>query len=345
LALAVLSACGAGSQDRAPSSLASDGVTLKVLSYNAYLIGADPNGKPSLDGRLELLPDALAATGADVILMQEVWSASQRAKLAKAMESRGYAGAARETPSLWPPYFYGNGLFVFVKAPLAIDGETAMMRFPQDALLNLDTYTTKGAIRVKVQVPGAGAVDVVAAHTSYLPWRDEQNDYDRSMEPKLFRQVRAVTDFAAQGTSRVKIVAGDFNTDPREWRKATKSFDETTPSGVFKALVDGGGLTDAMTAVPSPTCGGACATWDNSRNALIRQGLFDGVPGDTTEPDARLDWVLAQGEGVTVASTAMVLDEERDVKVKGEGDATSVQRLPLSDHFGVLAELVLPAAQ
>lgn len=338
LALALaLSACGAQTPDA--SRLASDGVKLKVLSLNAFLLDADANGKPSLAQRLALLPDAIAATGADVVVLQEVWSVQNRTKLAELMAQKGYAVQMKETPSILPPYHYGNGLQIYVKAPLQFASEPKMSRFT--TLINFDNFTTKGTLQSVVAVPGFGNVDVFGAHTSFLPFKSETHDFDLTQEPKLLAQTQHILAQMDAGASAVRILGMDFNTHPYKWDAATRSWQEGVKSKPYGLLTDEGGLKDAMAEAADVACGAACWSWDGLRNGLIKQGMFGGVPGDTTDPLERIDYVLYSGAAKAV-SARLALEDEHDVTVQTDGVPVT-KALPLSDHFGVLTELVLGA--
>lgn len=326
LLFAYVAATGCGPGRSSSSLLDESEKTLKVLTYNTYQLTADPNGKPTLDARRALLADALAATDADVLILQELWSTAARDDLANQLASRGYLGSAKERKSIIPP-FYGNGLYVFVKASLGRPGPAKMTIFKGADMINLDWFTNKGAIKVRVDAPGLGPVDVVAAHSSYLAFDQEAQDFDRANEPKLLNQIRTVGSLMNDDPAPIQILGADLNTHPTVWRPEAKAFDPTEKSGVYKILTEDLGLTDAAAQSGCEPC----YTWDNDRNELIRQGLFG---GNKAEPNERIDYVLFRGPGVTAESTVLALEANH---VFGTGN--QAKELPLSDHFAVLTTL------
>lgn len=324
--LLALAAAGCG-PDRSASSLMDESEkTFKVLTYNAYQLTADPNGKPTLDARRALLADALAATGADVLILQELWSTATRDDLAGQLAARGYAGSAKERKSVFPP-FYGNGLYVFVKSTLGRPSPAEMTIFKAADMINLDWFTNKGAIKVRLDAAGFGPVDVVAAHTSYLAFDQDAQDFDRESEPKLLNQIRTIGALMNADPAPVQILGADLNTHPTAWRPEAKAFDPAEKSGVYKILTEELGLADAA----AETGCEPCYTWDNDRNELIRQGLFG---GNKAEPNERIDYVLFRGDGVTAENTVLALEDNH---VFGAGD--QAKELPLSDHFAVMTTL------
>ncbi len=319
-------ACGS---DRVASSLAGEGEAkeLKVLTYNTYQLTADPNGKPTLDARRALLADALAATGADVLILQELWSTVARADLTSRLAALGYVGSAKEKKTLFPPYFYGNGLYVFVKSSLGSVAPAEMTIFASADMINFDFFTNKGAIKVRVDSPDLGPIDFVAAHSSYLAFDQDEQDFDRANEPKLLNQIRAIGELMNASPAPLQVLGADLNTHPTVWHPETKAFDPTEKSGVYKILTEELGLSDAA----AETGCEPCYTWDNDNNELIRQGLFG---GDKAEPNERIDYVMYRGAGVSAESTVLAL---LDNHVFGTGE--QAKELPLSDHFAVMTTL------
>jgi endonuclease/exonuclease/phosphatase family metal-dependent hydrolase len=334
LAYTVSVACSPASAARL-SGDTTTAKTLRVLSYNAYLLEADANGGATLKQRLAKLPQALADTGADVIIMQEVWGIKNRSQLAEAMQALGYAGQAKETPSLWPPYHYGNGLYIFVKAPLTFVGQPVAKQFPATSMLNFDGFTTKGVVVTKVAVPDVGNVSVAAAHTGYLPFDKDKHEFDLTQEDKLMTQVKTITDAVAAADTDVKILGIDVNTPPQHWDGTALAYDMTRQTKPYAAFL-AAGLTDAMGSAESVTCG-ECSTWDNDRNAFIKAGHFAGTPGVDTDPNERIDYVFFSGSGVKATTASLALEAEHEFVVDGV-----IKQLPLADHYGVFTELSLP---
>jgi endonuclease/exonuclease/phosphatase family metal-dependent hydrolase len=93
------------------------------------------------------------------------------------------------------------------------------------------------------------------------------------------------------------------------------------PGSPEVAVLEKAGFVDAFAAAGR----GPAATWDPARNPLIREQRADG-DGPGPRRAARLDYIFVRG-GIRVASAEVVLD--------------TVGR-DLSDHFGVLARIILP---
>lgn len=328
-ALIVTAACG---PDHRASSLKEDEAppSFKVLTYNTYQLTADPNGSPTLNARRALLADALAATDADVLILQELWPSAARDELTLALADRGYAGSSKERRTLIPPYFYGNGLYVYVKKSLGAVSPATMTVFAFNDMINFDYATNKGAIKVRVDSPDFGAIDVVAAHTSYLAF--DGVDYDYARETKLLNQIRTIGVLMNDAPAPLQILGADVNTNPKRWNKDLKDFDPEEKSGVYKILTEDLGLTDTM--AEGAACD-PCFTWDNENNQLIRQGIFG---GSKAEPSQRLDYMLYRGSGVKVTSSQLAMEDEHPFTQGGQ----PVQ-LPLSDHFAVLTTLTKTA--
>ena len=72
---------------------------LRVLSYNSFYLPADDVSSATAQQRLYFLPETLAQTGADIVILQEVWTPDAQQTLATGMQSRGYQTFIHENKS------------------------------------------------------------------------------------------------------------------------------------------------------------------------------------------------------------------------------------------------------
>jgi endonuclease/exonuclease/phosphatase family metal-dependent hydrolase len=265
-----------------------------------------------------------------------VWGRRDRNTLVKAMSERGYVEAQRESRSWWPPYFLGNGLLILVRNGIAIIGKPQFEAF--DEVIGNDRFTNKGVLKVTVDVPRVGAIDLVTAHTSYLPFDLKQNDFDFAKQATMLGQMRQISAVVKAGTSPYKIFAGDINTHSHVWDSGSGRFDPSRNTPEYRELTQTLGMKDSFD-LAKPSCLPSCFTWDNERNEQIKRSVR--VSGGTEisgyAPSSRIDYILVTGEDVQGVRSGMALDETFEIKVDGK-----METLHLSDHFGWLTELSFP---
>jgi len=309
-------------------------VNLKVLSYNAYMLPADNLALATSDQRLYYLPDALARTGADIIILQEIWTDKAQQSLMTAMQSKGYQGYLLDSKSLVPPFFLGNGLMIFAKNNIRAAGQPEFMGWRESA--GFDRAAKKGSLRVPFELQGIGRVEVYSAHTSFLPWDANNHDYNYTEKDILLSQIQQLTEWARQSTANVKILGADLNTAPFVWDRAMGGFDSSRANGFYERVRQ---VFDDPFAHVRPECAFTCDTWDNQNNALIANGLFGSRNGSlySPEPNARYDYVMFSGAGTRVIKTGTAMHETYNLTYNSKQIAA-----PLSDHFGIITELAVP---
>ena len=309
-------------------------MNLKVLSYNTYLLPADNLALATSDQRLYYLPDALARTNADIIILQEVWTDKAQQSLKTAMQTRGYQGYLLDSKSLVPPFFLGSGLMIFAKNSIRAAGQPEFLAWRENA--GFDRAAKKGALRVPFELQGIGRVEIYNAHTSFLPWDANNHDYNYAEKDILLSQIQQLSDWARLSRANVKILGADLNTAPFVWDRAMGGFDSSRPNGFYDRIRQ---VFDDPFAHIRPECPFTCDTWDNQNNALIANGLFGSREGSLydPEPNARYDYVMFSGAGTRVIKTGTAMHETYNLTYNNKQIAA-----PLSDHFGIITELAIP---
>lgn len=186
LALAALAACAAllGEQRPARADAADAGFALHVVTHNVWVDNADPAGTA----------EALAATGADVLLLQEV-----------------DGSFARQLPMLRRLYPYSNACKT--RCSLAI-----LSRYPIDRVRYRFRDASgraigPGLIQTRIHLPGGIVAPLVTIH---LP---------RGRAPAAdARARRGLAAVLAQVDPGSLIVAGDFNLVP--WSARLRALDD-----------------------------------------------------------------------------------------------------------------------
>lgn len=310
-------------------------MNLKVLSYNTFLLPADNVALATSDQRTYFLPDAMARTGADIIILQEVWTEKSQKDLMSSMQTKGYRGYQLESKSLTPPFFLGNGLMIFAKNNLRVAGQPEFQAWQQNA--GFDKYAKKGILRVPFEVNGIGRVEVYNAHTSFLPWDGRNHDYNYAEKDILLAQIRQLTEWARLSKANLKILGADLNTAPFVWDRAMGGFDSSRANGFYDRIRQ---VFDDPFAHVRPECAFTCDTWDNDNNKLLAHGLFGGSAGGSIydpEPNARYDYVMFAGPGTKVIKTGTAMHENYNLVYNNKQLVA-----PLSDHYGILTELAVP---
>ncbi len=288
---------------------------LRAVTFNAWALPV-PIPSQQKRRRLNRLPGALAALGADVIVIQELFDVRARRRLLREL-CPPYAAApdamrTRRILGLVPSDVTG-GLLVLSRLPIV------RSRFIPHSLgpgTKVDERLgRKGTMIVHVESP-IGRVIVLAVHL-YAGTRPEDA---RVRSAQLTRLLGALD---AEADRDPVVLAGDINASP------TVGFPEPpgprNPLRPEYAALEKAGFFDTMQ--PNSTPPARCATWVPSRNR------YAALPYQETKTDERYDYVLVRpGCAHTWAVRAA-----RTVFERAETQ--------LSDHLGVLAELELVARQ
>jgi len=329
----------------------SKSVRVRIATMNLFLQRSDKNAAASADARLHAFPKALAATHADIIFVQELWSADDRAFFEAAMTSLGYRVVSKDDSSLKRTIatmagysgLYSNGLAIFVRLQFAeILGPPRFVEFSDT--LNYDNYAHKGVLSTTIRVPGLGTIDLVTTQTSYRNFDRKTGDFTPDGRQVLDDQIRTILTAMDAGTGTLKIFGGDLNTHPFAWQAAKQQFSSSIHSEVYQILLTEGHLADAIELAKTP-CWPRCATWSNTKNTQIKRGLkVSGGPDISGyAPDSQIDYVMLKpASRLQSAHSQMILTQPMSLEMQDDNHgAAPPEMLHLSDHFGWLVELEL----
>ena len=256
---------------------------------------------PHVPARAAHLAEALRGVDADIVLLQEL--VPQRVKVRLAAELRALyphgAGIAEDSR------FYGTGLLTLSRHPMEQARCTPFAR----QTLEEGLFGPRGMLACTVQTPGLGRVRVFNLHaTAGGAYRRKRR---LGAADRRSAQVAEAIEAAGAAFDGTVVLAGDFNCDPDA---------DPTAGG----LLQGAGFEDVAAGLPDEAR--PQGTWDPA-NPLNRSRAGG--------PARRVDHIFVRPGGdrhIAVDSVRIVLDEPV-VPVSG-GEA-----LPVSDHYGLLAQL------
>lgn len=336
---------------------------LSVLTWNVALLDAAIFGfipyvsSPNLDQRRRVLPGLAFETGADVILLQELWVAEDVEAFERRARGAGYVGFSHDRGS-------GNdGLIVFVRSDVIAGGTTATVDFsPYASQVGTEYFPGPGIARGWMSVnfvhAGIGPVTVFNTHMQAFP----ENWLGRVKQAReLGIEMRA----AKEENNSFVLVGGDFNSGPyyknAEWTSPDAStIDRWFHNAIaWPTLLAYGELVDAAImgrsaedAIADVTLGDTVR--NDSTKALdipgAEQGWCERTPATTftatdcnklyfqqyagTEAPARLDHIFVNDEDgrvVVEGSTLMFTDKQEF------GDLV----VEPSDHYGVRVDMLV----
>jgi endonuclease/exonuclease/phosphatase family metal-dependent hydrolase len=284
---------------------------LRLLTFNAWLLRLFrvPVAR-DLPARLARLPEAAAATGADVVALQEVWPPRVAAWLARRLQALGYphlaAGAGRTRFRV-----LGDGLMIASRHPLSAAGR---LRFSRSSVW-YEALIGKGALAADVVLPGGEALRLVTAHLGVVRYDTGRGAYredDARTRRGQVEELAAWMDGLNHGPRHL-VLAGDLNVAEH----FSGGGGEATPPSDYAHFRTRLLLADAYRE-HHPAADGF--TFDPARNAHAGRGHLRATPG------RRIDYVLYRGgTGLRSHAASIVLQESP----------------PLSDHYGLLVEFEL----
>ena len=256
---------------------------------------------PHVPARAAHLAEALRGMDADIVLLQEL--VPQRVKVKLSAELRALyphrAGVAEDTR------FYGTGLLTLSRHPME---QARCTPFAQQTLEE-GLFGPRGMLACTVRTPGLGPVRVINLHaTAGGAYRRKRRG---GAADRRSAQVAEAIEAAGAAFDGTVVLAGDFNCDPAA---------DPTAGG----LLQGAGFEDVAAGLPDEAR--PQGTWDPA-NPLNRSRAAG--------PARRVDHIFVRPGGdrrIAVDSVRIVLDEPA---VPVPGGAV----LPVSDHYGLLAEL------
>ncbi len=281
---------------------------LRILTFNTGLTEIRLFGAalyedvPHVVARAAHLAPALRGVEADIVLLQEL--VPQRVKVRLAVELRDLyphsAGIAEDSR------FYGTGLLTLSRQPMT---DASCTSFAQQTLEE-GLFGPRGMLACTVQTSGFGPVRVFNLHaTAGGAYRRRRR---RGAHDRRRAQIEQSIEAAGAPFDGTVVLAGDFNCDPAA---------DPTTDGLLQAA----GFADVAAGLPGDTR--PQGTWDPA-NPLNRSRRVAGLA-------RRVDHTFLRsggGQEVTVRTVRIVLDEPAVPRPDGEP-------LPVSDHYGLLAEL------
>ena len=256
---------------------------------------------PHVPARAAHLAEALRGVDADIVLLQEL--VPQRVKVRLAAELRDLyrhsAGVAEDSR------FYGTGLLTLSRDAMT---DASCTSFAQQTLEE-GLFGPRGMLACTVQTSGLGPIRVINLHaTAGGAYRRKRR---LGAADRRSAQVAEAIKAAAAPFDGTVVLAGDLNCDP-------------AANSMTERLLRDGGFADVAADLPDDAR--PQGTWDpaNPLNCSRAAG-----------PARRVDHIFVRPGGdrrVTVNSVGIVLDEPA-VPLPDR------KPLPVSDHYGLLAEL------
>ncbi|MCP4501343.1 MAG: hypothetical protein GY822_15400 [Deltaproteobacteria bacterium] len=345
--------------------LARDRLRLGVLTYNVGLLDAkllgfiDYKQTPLLEVRRNLQPDLVFAKGADIVLLQELWTPQDVAHYSDVAEQNGYLSFPTSRRD------YNDGLAIFLREDIVRNAANVVVEevafAAQDPLEFFPGPGLKrGFISVRFEHPGLGDVLVANTHLQAFP----------SAWLERMQQSRALGAYLKSNADEdtLVLVGGDLNAGPfyseREWSMPDGTVDATWWKNTlsYPTLLEYGGLVDlavmarpleesdidvtlgltvvndaaASVEIPGAEDGWCDATPHKAFTASdCNQLYFEQYAG--TEYPARLDHIFG------AAAEGRILVEDSEITFTELETFGDVETEP-SDHYGVFTKLlVLPS--
>jgi endonuclease/exonuclease/phosphatase family metal-dependent hydrolase len=296
--------------DIAPRGRPERGGSFRLLTINLGLLGVGMSGlwrlpiDSELKRRLAAAPDLLSAVDADVIALQEVYAPADRQFLIRAMAAR-YPFSAGSPKAL---SLVGNGLMVLSRFPILHSEFMLCKGAPPWTRL----VWKQGLLGVDLDLPVIGPTRLINVHlAASVPFGQAGS---MASEANRDREIVQLLSVASAGDPAA-ILAGDFNNSPE------------IHSNHYRRII-AAGYADAFVAAREPAGANTGITWD-AANPLNARGRF------RNSPSQRIDHVFvsrASSPSLTPVSAEIVLRESMIATPSG-------QRIPLSDHYGMLVTL------
>ncbi len=283
------------------------------LTLNTYLFDLRVLGlplqrpAPYVRERLAALPDALRGVAADVVCLQEVFRHRHRALLQGSLADLYPYSAGVEAR----PLRFGTGLMVLSRFPI----ESSRSRLFRRRFLEERIIVYSGMLHCVLTVPGLGRCHVFDIHAT--AGGIGRHPESTAAEACRGAQIDEIVSLAKAHSDDVAVVAGDLNAGPH-----------ASPAN-YRQMLDGGFVDRCRPPNGgSPSSSPLDVTWD-PQNPLVADG-----PEARLAPQ-RIDHVFARGRGpgACAVRSARVVFDEPSVRVGSD------RRVPLSDHYGVLADV------
>ena len=309
------------------ASARADETSLKILTFNTWLLdipvypfGLRRDISDDMEKRLHEMPDQLSRTGADIIVLEEVWSARSKEVLIREMRDRGYPYAAYTKASKWFFIFQtamGDGLLVLSKYPVS---DYVVHHDFTSATQYSESFASKGVMKLVVKHPFHGWMDVYAAHLGAVDF--ENGDYKQDQAQIHAKQIEELTNFIKTTRSHpLTLLAADLNMHYKKWIRGpgTPHF-ENKFSDLYQQLVTsacgyGNHFVDSYLQTHQKRIEDEPDYTFDQKNPYVSHGYFDSLPSEVE------DYVfLCENSVLRATSSSLVFKNSH-----------------LSDHYGVLS--------
>jgi endonuclease/exonuclease/phosphatase family metal-dependent hydrolase len=307
----------------------------KVLQLNTWMLKLpiiSESVAKDLKARAKILPEVVAGTGADIIVMQEVWPKAIRKQIARDLQAWGYPYSVSDSQTGFIRGIMGNGLLIVSKFPL--DTHVDMIKFKEFTVFD-EFFAYKGAIRTKVDIPYAGLVDLYDSHLGAVDFDSKLGEYKQNEEDKKTDQAGELAHWIETTRSEgVQILSADLNSHYRNFEDGAFT-DQTSP--VYTLMTDpaqGVGLLDTFHSINGfPATPDCTYCMDNVYAAL---GLFGNAPSEVE------DYIFINPNPVvSVESSEVVIKEDLATIIDPVKYGLKQVPVHISDHYGVLTTFIV----
>jgi hypothetical protein len=297
--------------------------TIRILTYNLGLLrvfGTDY--VPMVDARAKAAGPEIAGFASDespsVILLEEVWYASQADAIMKELSPQGYTFAV---PGVRGILGLGSGLLLAVRGPLMIV-DWKFTPFKRNSFM--DGFARKGVLEAVIEDQSDGTrFALVGTHTIALDTvNGEPKDKSQvSIHADQVSQILAAVEARSENGQVPVLLLGDFNVGPGY------------ADASYRLVASADSLREAgesLTVEP-------IITWD-PENPLVKYGRYP------NEPAAKIDHIfLKDGAALrwTPVEVRRVFDSPADSLFITPAKGAEPVATPLSDHYGFLADVEL----
>lgn len=314
--LSVLS-CSSSDDDSThqDSKSGSASQTFSILSYNTYLLKTGLKNT-LVDERAQVLPDALATEGADVLVLQEVWESEHVDNFVNRLASHGYKYYAYKD-SHDSTAKLGNGMLILSRYPI----------YPQSVSYSpwstktswTEKMANKGILAASVNFNGR-FVRIYNTHTSTKRLDAETGEFETEHEDLRLSQFNQIIDSMAADDSEYRILAGDLNMHPFKYDATTKAYIENEYDREYSYLKTHTGLLNVFTDDEMRRT----FTFDPKNNSWAADGI---IVDD--ESGQLIDYQL-YSESLIKESTEIAMSDSFQIPSKSD-----VRTAPLSDHYAI----------
>ena len=323
--IALLVLCGTTASGSG-SGRAAEPIRLKVLTFNTWLLNfaLQPEVAEDIEERLAVMPTHIwEQTGADIILLQEVWASKARDALISGFRELGYPYAIYQPKSSSPQALLGNGLLMISRLPL--DPEFHTLKFSVYTRPD-EVFAKKGAIHARVELPGGIRADLYTSHLGAISFDEKKLEFNADHEKKNLQQATELTRFVASTADPmgVRILGADLNRHftrwiEGEWSSIASSIYEIFSLEWLDVFLVSQGRFPRLEEFSF-----------NRENPYVSDGIFSKAPSETE------DYLFVSKSPQLVPLKAEIVFQEP--LPDGYRERFGLKNLPkrLSDHYGVL---------